>query len=69
LRDVKGAEHVYSFVFGELKQHLHIQVVPRYPGTPREYWGTRVTEWPEARRGGVEAMAAVVIVRTGLVSS
>jgi histidine triad (HIT) family protein len=59
LRDVEGAEHVYSFVFGDVVPHLHIQVVPRYPGTPREYWGFRVTEWPEAPRGGLEAMAAV----------
>jgi diadenosine tetraphosphate (Ap4A) HIT family hydrolase len=70
LRDVEGAEHVYSFVFGDVVPHLHIQVVPRYPGTPREYWGIRVTDWPEARRGGVEAMTAVCDrVRTSLVHS
>jgi histidine triad (HIT) family protein len=70
LRDVEGAEHVYSFVFGDVVQHLHIQVVPRYQGTPREYWGVRVSEWPGARRGGIEAMVAVCDrVRAGLVHS
>jgi histidine triad (HIT) family protein len=52
LRNVEGAEHMYSFVFGDVVQHLHIQVVPRYPGTPRQYWGIRVTEWADARQGG-----------------
>jgi histidine triad (HIT) family protein len=44
LRNIEGAEHVYSFVFGDVVPHLHIQIVPRYPGTPREYWGIRVTD-------------------------
>jgi len=70
LRDVEGAEHIYSFVFGDVVEHLHIQVLPRYPGTPPEYWGLRVSEWPEARQGGIEAMAAVCDrVRTALVHS
>jgi histidine triad (HIT) family protein len=25
--------------------------MPRYPGTPREYWWDGVDEWPDARRG------------------
>ncbi len=39
--------------------HIHVWVVPRYPGTPREYWGMRVDEWPEAPRGGAEEVAAL----------
>jgi len=31
--------------------------VPRYPGTPREYWGVRVDEWPGAPRGDLEEIA------------
>lgn len=57
----EGGEHVYAFVFGDAVPHLHIHVVPRYPGAPREYWGMRVSEWPEAPRGGppeVEALCA-----------
>lgn len=53
----EGAEHIYLFVFGHHVDHLHIWLVPRYPGTPREYWGTGVDEWPEAPRGDSEAVA------------
>jgi diadenosine tetraphosphate (Ap4A) HIT family hydrolase len=48
------AEHVYSFVLGHHVPHLHVHLVPRYPGTPHEYWGTRVVEWEGAPRGGKE---------------
>src|SRR5512136_359424 len=47
-----GAEHIYAFVLGDGVPHLHIHVVPRYPGAPREYWGVHVDEWPDAPRGG-----------------
>jgi histidine triad (HIT) family protein len=33
LKEVAAAEHVYSFVFGDGVPHLHVLVVPRYPGT------------------------------------
>jgi histidine triad (HIT) family protein len=46
------AEHVYAFVLGDEVPHLHVHLVPRYPGTPRELWGLRVTDWLEAPRGG-----------------
>ncbi len=60
LQAVERAEHVYSFVFGDGQvRHLHVHVVPRYPGTPREYRGFQVSEWEGAPRGGVEEMAAV----------
>jgi histidine triad (HIT) family protein len=52
LKQEVGAEHVYSFVLGDAVPHLHVHVVPRYPGAPREYWGVRVDAWPEAPRGG-----------------
>lgn len=58
LKDSERVEHVYSFVLGDAVPHLHIHVVPRYEGTPREYWGARVGEWPDAPRGG-EADIAV----------
>jgi histidine triad (HIT) family protein len=45
-------EHVYSFVFGDGVPHVHVHVIGRHPGTPRDYWGVRVDEWPGARRGG-----------------
>jgi histidine triad (HIT) family protein len=51
LREVAGAEHVYAAVIGHGVPHLHVHLIPRYPGTPREYWWDRVDEWPDARRG------------------
>lgn len=48
LRSELGAEHVYAFVFGDSVAHLHIHLVPRYPGTPRQFWGTELRRWPEA---------------------
>lgn len=59
LKTSEGAEHVYMFVLGHAVPHLHIWVVPRYPGTPREYWGLRVDEWPGAPRGGAEQIATL----------
>ncbi len=52
LLESEGAEHVYLFVLGHHADHLHLWVVPRYPGTPRDYWGMRVNEWPDAPQGG-----------------
>lgn len=51
-----GAEHIYVFVLGHHIDHLHVHIVPRYPGTPRAYWGLRVDEWPEAPRGSEQAI-------------
>ena len=39
LREVAGADHVYAAVLGDHVPHLHIHLVARYPGTPREFWG------------------------------
>jgi len=55
-----GAEHVYSMVVGHRVDHLHQHLVPRYPGTPREYWWQRVDEWPGAPRGGLDEVAEAV---------
>ena len=59
LKESEGAEHIYLFVMGHHVPHLHIWVVPRYPGTPREYWGFRVDEWPEAPKGGAREIEAL----------
>jgi histidine triad (HIT) family protein len=60
LRDVAGADHVYAAVIGDGVPHLHVHLLPRYPGTPREYWWTRVDEWPQARRGNTAEIEALV---------
>ncbi|MGD1993263.1 MAG: HIT family protein [Anaerolineae bacterium] len=55
----EGVEHVYSFVIGDGVPHVHVHVIGRYPGAPREYWGSRVDEWPEAPRGDESQIAQV----------
>lgn len=56
----EGAEHVYVAVLGHHVPHLHVHLVPRYPGTPREYWNPlTIDEWPGARHGGPDDVAAV----------
>jgi diadenosine tetraphosphate (Ap4A) HIT family hydrolase len=60
LRDVSGAEHVYAAVFGDEVPHLHVHLLPRFPGTPREYWGIRVNQWPQARRGSAAEIEVLV---------
>ena len=59
LREVVGAEHVYLFGFGDGVAHVHLHVVPRYPGAPREYYGPKVDEWPDAPHGGPDEIAAL----------
>lgn len=55
LRDVLDAEHVYSFVYGDAVEHLHVHLAPRYAGTPTEFWGHRLTRWPHAPQVDSEA--------------
>jgi diadenosine tetraphosphate (Ap4A) HIT family hydrolase len=57
LKACTAAEHIYSFVLGHHVAHLHIHVVPRYPGAPRQYWGVHVDEWPDAPHGGPNEIA------------
>jgi histidine triad (HIT) family protein len=54
------AEHVYSSIVGHRIDHLHLHLVPRYPGTPRDYWWPRLDEWPDAPRGGNAEVTQVV---------
>ena len=60
LLQTEGMEHIYLFVLGDGVPHVHVHVIGRYPGAPREYWGPRVDEWPQAPRGKspeIEALA------------
>ncbi len=38
-REVLGAEHVYALALGDVLQHAHVHLVPRYAGTPPELRG------------------------------
>ncbi len=59
LLHVEGMEHVYSFFIGDGMPHVHVHVIGRRPGAPREYWGPKVDEWPNAPRGGEAEIAQV----------
>ena len=57
LREVVGAEHVYSFVFGDRVPHLHFHLAPRYPGTPPDLFGlgaVHIQRSKAVRRGAVK---------------
>lgn len=52
LLETEKAEHIYSYVLGDAVAHLHLHIVPRYPNTPKEYWGPKaVYDWPDAPMG------------------
>lgn len=55
----EGAERTYVFVFGHHVPHLHVWLVPRYPGTPEDLIGFRVQEWAQAPRGGESEIGAL----------
>jgi len=60
LKEHLGAEHVYVFTIGHLVPHLHVHLVPRYPNTPKEFWGGwKLGEWSEAPRLGPEEVEAL----------
>jgi len=61
LLDTQGMEHIYTFVIGDAVPHVHVHVIGRYPGAPREYWGPKVDEWPEAPRGKESEIEQVAV--------
>jgi diadenosine tetraphosphate (Ap4A) HIT family hydrolase len=48
----ENVEHIYTWVFGDALEHMHIWIVPRYVNTPKEFWGVKLDEWPDAPKGG-----------------
>ncbi|WP_077306119.1 HIT family protein [Terribacillus halophilus] len=60
LQEVLEAEHVYTLVSGNAVPHVHMHIVPRYPGTPVEYWGPMdVYDWPDVPFGNEEDIRLV----------
>lgn len=41
-------EHTYIFTIMHQVAHLHFHLVPRYEGTPEEYWDRGLHDWPSA---------------------
>lgn len=55
LQESEQAEHVYALVSGNSVPHVHMHLVARYPGTPKEHWGPmEVYDWIDAPMGGEE---------------
>lgn len=55
-----GAEHVYVIRVGHGVEHLHVHLVPRWPGTPDDVSWMHVDDWAGARR--VDSTGAVRFV-------
>ena len=55
-----GAGRVYVASIGHRVDHLHVHLLPRWPGTPDEVPWHAVDEWDRARRGGASEIASVV---------
>jgi histidine triad (HIT) family protein len=55
-----GAEKVYVATIGHAADHLHVHLVPRWPGTPDDVPWHSVDEWPGARRSTFAGAAAWV---------
>jgi diadenosine tetraphosphate (Ap4A) HIT family hydrolase len=62
LIETLGQVHIYSFVIGDRIPHFHMHLIGRYPEAPREFWGPRVDEWPDAPKG-TEAEISLVSAR------
>lgn len=66
LLESAGAERVYVAVIGSHVDHLHVHLLPRWPGTPKEVPWHAVDEWEGARHGDADAVAqAVARLRQG----
>ena len=58
---------MYAAVIGHHIPHLHLHLIARFPGTPEEFWWTRVDEWPDAQRGDEPRIALFLeLVRNAL---
>ncbi len=59
LKACTGGDHVYVFFYGDHVPHLHLHIWARYPGTPEEYWRTRVDEWSGSPKGGQDEVGVL----------
>jgi len=54
-----GAEHAYAFRINDVVPHFHFHVIPRFPNTPKEYWGHKITELPGATKLDLDGVKAL----------
>jgi len=66
-RQALGAEHVYAFAIGDVLQHFHLHLVPRYAGTPQRLRGRGAFDAaPAEARPEAELAAAARLVAEAL---
>lgn len=66
-RAVLGAEHVYAFALGDVLQHFHLHLVPRFADTPPRWRGRGVFDvTPPEGLAAPDVAAAAVAVRAAL---
>ena len=58
------ADHVYALALGDILQHFHLHLVPRYPGTPAHHRGRAAFDAPASQAiSEAEVEAAALQVR------
>jgi len=55
-----GAERTYTYTIGHGTEHLHVNMVPRWPGTPDDVPWNTLSAWEGARRGGPDEVAETI---------
>ncbi|MDA9951407.1 HIT family protein [Oligoflexaceae bacterium] len=55
-----SAEHVYVFRIGDMVRHLHFHLVPRYSGTPQEFYGDKIRSYHDGLTADRAMMADVI---------
>jgi len=53
------------FILGDGVPHVHVHVIGRYPGAPREYRGPGVDEWPDCPHPTHTTTRSLTLVRVG----
>lgn len=47
-KQILKAEHSYVFRINDKVEHFHVHVIPRYLGTPKEFYGYKILEWQDS---------------------
>lgn len=68
MRGYLEAEHIYMFRINDKVPHVHVHLIPRYKGTPKEFWGTNITNWSEGPRVGVDGARKIIHDLRGLIT-
>lgn len=61
-----SAEHVYAFAIGDVLQHFHLHLVPRFAGTPTHHRGRAAFDAPATEAIAQAEVAAAQAVKAAL---